>query len=129
MQPDRFREQEREELELFGPPHPGEIFRDDILPRLGLSRKSLAAELGVSYATVSRFLNGRKRVSSKLAIALAEISGADILYWLVVQAHHDAWRARIRRSEAGARSSRRRRASPAGTSIFRTPLPELCEID
>jgi len=91
MQLCRFKEQEREELDLLGPPHPGEILREDLLPRLKLSRKELAAELGVSRSTVSKLMNERRRISRKLAAGLARLSGTSALYWLLLQAHHDAW--------------------------------------
>ena len=87
----RFKEQEREEFELLGPPHPGEILREEVLPRLTISRKSLAVQLGISYSGVSRLLRERRRVTSGLAATLAAISGTSALYWLVLQAHHDAW--------------------------------------
>ena len=87
----RFKEYEREEFELLGPPHPGEVLREEVLPRLMISRKSLAVQLDISYSTVSRLLNARRRVTSNLAVRLARISGTSALYWLVLQAHHDAW--------------------------------------
>jgi addiction module HigA family antidote len=87
----RFREQEREEFELFGPPHPGEILREEVLPRLRLSRKDLAGKLKISMSSVSRLLNGRRRLTRELAVRLARVSGTSPLYWLVLQAHHDAW--------------------------------------
>lgn len=88
----RFKEQEREEFILLGPPHPGEIFSQDIFPHLSVSKKKLAKELGVSGKTVSRFLDKRGRVSADMALGLARLSGTSALYWLVLQAHHDAWR-------------------------------------
>jgi antitoxin HigA-1 len=88
----RFKEQDREEYDLLGPPHPGEILREDLLPRLKMSRKALARELGVSYTTISRLLLERRRVSPKLAMGLARLSGTNAFYWLMLQAQHDAWR-------------------------------------
>jgi addiction module HigA family antidote len=132
QQPCRFKEQEREEFELFGPSHPGEILRDEILPRLKISRKSLAAELGVSYSTISKLLNGRRRVRPELAVALARISGTSVLYWLVLQAHHDAWKAQALSSERRTRVSKSRTTSTASnlrSRRARTPARQLCEID
>ena len=81
----RFKEQEREELALLGPPHPGEIIREDILPRLKMSRKALAQQLGVSKSTVTRLLSEKRRISAKLAFGLAEVTGVAALYWLVLR--------------------------------------------
>jgi addiction module HigA family antidote len=103
----RFKEQDREEYDLLGPPHPGEILREDLYPRLKLSRKALARQLGVSSSTVSRLLKERCRVSAKVAMELARLSGTNTLYWLLLQAHHDAWnaeRAREQKRETHARA-------------------------
>jgi len=91
MQYCRFKQQELEELFLLGPPHPGEIFCQDVFPRLGVSRTKLAEQLGVSGTTFSKFMRTRARVSPSLAAGLARLSGTSALYWLVLQAHHDAW--------------------------------------
>jgi addiction module HigA family antidote len=87
----RFRDQEREELALLGPPHPGEILREDIWPHLKMSKKAAAKKMNVSLSAVSNLLNERRRVSRRIANGLAEISGISVIYWLVLQAHHDAW--------------------------------------
>src|SRR5262245_47836328 len=108
MQYCRFEEQDREELDLLGPPQPGEILREEVLPRLRLSQRSLAARLNVSRSTVSRLLKERSRISIDLAARLAQVSGSSALYWLVLQAHHDAWRL-----ERGLDTSARREFSSA----------------
>ena len=86
----RFRDQEWEELALLGPPHPGEILREDIWPQLKMSKKAAAKKMNVSHSAISNLLNERRRISRHLA-GLAEISGISVIYWLVLQAHHDAW--------------------------------------
>jgi len=87
----KFKDRESEEYDLLGPPHPGEIAHENALLRLGLSRKELAATLDVSTSTVSKVLHGRRRVSPKIAAGLAKLTGTTPLYWLVMQAHYDAW--------------------------------------
>jgi addiction module HigA family antidote len=87
----RGREVDRNEFELFGPPHPGEILREEVLPRLKLSRRQLAEMLGVSYSTASSLLSARRRLTPALAARLAAATGTNAVYWLVLQAHHDAW--------------------------------------
>ena len=119
----RFRDQEREELALLGPPHPGEIFREDIWPQLKMSKKAAAKKMNVSHSAVSNLLNERRRISRHLAIGLAEISGISVIYWLVLQAHHDAWQmdareiAAIQLEQATASS---KRVQKAGISAIRT---------
>jgi addiction module HigA family antidote len=87
----RGREVDRDEFELFGPPHPGEILREEVLPRLKLSRRQLAEMLGVSYSTASSLLTAQRRLTPALAARLATATGTNAVYWLVLQAHRDAW--------------------------------------
>ena len=114
----RFRDQEREELALLGPPHPGEILREDIWPQLKMSKKAAAKKMNVSRSAVANLLNSRH-----LAIGLAEISGISVIYWLVLQAHHDAWqmdREGYCRHPARASNRGSKRIQKAGISAIRT---------
>ena len=45
--------------QMFNPPHPAEILREDILPSLALTVTEAAKQLGVSRAALSRVLNER----------------------------------------------------------------------
>ena len=87
----RFQEQERAEFHLLGPPHPGEVLREVIWPRLNLTRKLAAQKMGVPLSAVSRLLNERRRVTRDLARSLARVTGTNALFLLVLQAHYDAW--------------------------------------
>lgn len=75
------------------PPHPGEILREDILPRLGLTRLALAQRLGISTRILSAFLNERRPVTLDLAIRLGSCLGHGARYWLGLQAQYDMWHA------------------------------------
>jgi antitoxin HigA-1 len=77
----------------YGPPHPGELLREQILPRLGLSRKELAGKLGVSPARLIDFLAERRPVSLDLARRLGKAFGNGARYWLALQMQHDVWNA------------------------------------
>lgn len=79
------------ELGLLGPPHPGEILRVDILPRLDMTIAALARHLGVSRSVLSGIVNERRRVSADIADRFAQAFGPSSLYWLAIQAHYDAW--------------------------------------
>ena len=123
MQASKLREQDREEFDLLGPPHPGEIVRDELLPRLRLSRKALARQLNISYSTALRMLNGRRRVTSELAVSLARLSGTQVVFWLVMQAHYDAWQVQQRQERAA--PPRRSVSSPKMTM---RKLPETTRV-
>jgi addiction module HigA family antidote len=113
----RFKEQEREERILLGPPHPADIFREEVWPRLQIDRRTLASQLGVSISTASKFINRRARVSPRIAAGLANVSGRNPLYWLVLQAQHDAWL--IHNDAEGSL------VSPARPNKSRYRIPEL----
>ena len=119
----RFRDQEWEELALLGPPHPGEILREDIWPQLKMSKKAAAKKMNVSHSAISNLLNERRRISRHLAIGLAEISGISVIYWLVLQAHHDAWQMEREgncRHPVRASNRESKRVQKAGISAIRT---------
>lgn len=71
----RFRQQEMAEYALLGPPHPGEVLREVIWPRLNLTRKLAAQRMGIPLSALSNLLNERRRVSRGLAVELARITG------------------------------------------------------
>jgi addiction module HigA family antidote len=73
------------------PPHPGEILREDILPRIGLTLGELAGHLGVSAALLADFLAERASVTADLAMRLGAALGHGARYWLGLQMQHDLW--------------------------------------
>ena len=77
----------------YGPPHPGEILRDQILPRLSLSRMQLAQRLGVRHGRLADLLNERRPVSLDMARRLGKAFGNGARYWLALQMQHDVWNA------------------------------------
>jgi addiction module HigA family antidote len=56
-------------MEMFNPPHPGEIIREDCLKPLGLTVTVAAKGLGVSRRSLSELLNGRNGISAGMAFA------------------------------------------------------------
>ena len=77
----------------YGPPHPGAILRDQILPRLSLSRAQLADRLGVRVNRLADLLNQRRPVSLDMARRLGKAFGNGARYWLALQMQHDVWNA------------------------------------
>ena len=57
-------------MEMFNPPHPGEIIREDCLKPLGLTVTEAADGLGVTRKALSDVLNGHSAVSPEMAIRL-----------------------------------------------------------
>ncbi len=73
------------------PPHPGEILRDDMLPRLHLAPAGLAGKLGLPAEAVAELLAERRPVTSEIAARLAATFGHSARFWLGLQTQHDRW--------------------------------------
>jgi addiction module HigA family antidote len=86
-------------MEMYDPPHPGEIIREDCLNPLGLSVTAAAEWLGVSRQSLSELLNGHNGVSAEMAIRLEKAGWSNAETWLGLQLKHDLWQARQKSAE------------------------------
>lgn len=77
----------------YGPPHPGEILREQILPRLGLDRAELARRLDVRPARLADLVCERRPISLDMARRLGKAFGNGARFWLALQMQHDVWTA------------------------------------
>jgi addiction module HigA family antidote len=77
---------------------PGEVLRDDFLEPLGLSRRALAAELGIPANRVTELIAGRRAVTAETALMLAERFGTSAEFWLGLQKAYDLELARRARA-------------------------------
>ena len=83
-------------MQMYNPPHPGSLLKEDVLPELSLTIAEAAAQLGVSSVPFSRFINGRSGVTPELALRLAKwISPPTAIMWLQTQADYDLWQGSI----------------------------------
>ena len=73
------------------PTHPGAVFREDVLPALGITQTALAERLGVSRLTVSELLHEKRGLSADLAIRLGKLTGSTPESWLRMQEALDLW--------------------------------------
>lgn len=81
-------------MEMFNPPHPGEIIKELCLEPLGINLTQAAKALGVSRKTLSAIINGRARVTPEMAIRLSLAFGTSAESWLNQQSQYDLWEAR-----------------------------------
>ena len=86
-------------MQMFNPPHPGEVLTALCLEPVGISVTATAKALGVSRKTLSSILNGRSGVSPKMAIRLSIAFDTSAESWLNQQLQYDLWRAEEHRSE------------------------------
>jgi antitoxin HigA-1 len=77
------------------PPHPGEILREDILPRLDLSAQDLARHLAIQETTLNDVLFERQPMTVDLAQRLSAALGQSPRYWLALQMQFDLFRAAL----------------------------------
>ena len=81
-------------MEMYDPPHPGDILKKDYLEPLGLSVTRAAAGLGVTRQSLSALVNGRAGVSPEMAIRLSRALRTTPQLWLNLQQQYDLWQAR-----------------------------------
>jgi addiction module HigA family antidote len=96
-------------MQMFNPPHPGEIVREDCLIPAGLSVTEAALRLGVSRQSMSELLNGRNGISADMALRLEKAGWSTALSWLRSQASYDLWQARHRDEAPGWKALRAHR--------------------
>lgn len=75
------------------PMHPGELFREDILPAIGRSKTELAALLGISRQTLYDILEERQPVTPAMALRLGKLCGNGPQLWINLQRSYDLWNA------------------------------------
>ena len=81
-------------MQMYNPPHPGEIIKELCLEPLGLTITRAAEALGVSRKTLSAILNGRAGISPEMAIRLSMAFDTSAESWLNQQVQYDLWLAR-----------------------------------
>lgn len=86
-------------MQMFNPPHPGEIIKELCLEPLELTVTRTAEVLGVSRKTLSAILNGRSGISPEMAIRLSMAFDTSAESWLNQQIQYDLWLARQNRQE------------------------------
>ncbi len=78
---------------MHNPPHPGGIFKEEVLTPLNLSVTEAAERLAMSRVALSRVLNGEAAISPDLAVRLESAGVSTGRSWLAMQANYDLWQA------------------------------------
>lgn len=81
-------------MAMYNPPHPGEFIQELYLEPFKITRRQLAAKLGVSPSTLNRVLNANNGVSPEMALRLSKALGRSPESWLAMQDNYDLWQAR-----------------------------------
>jgi antitoxin HigA-1 len=80
--------------EKLPPVRPGEILHEEFMVPLGLSGRTLAAELGIPANRVTEIVAARRAITAETALLLAERFGTTAEFWLGLQMAFDLEQAR-----------------------------------
>ena len=70
------------------PVHPGLLLKEEIECR-GITQKTLAKQMGVSYTVLNEILNGKRPISVEYALYLEAVLGIDAQLWIQMQADYN----------------------------------------
>lgn len=74
--------------------HPGAMLLEGYLEPMGFSQAEFSRKSGIPAPTVSEIIQGKRRISSKLAIILGDALDTGPEFWVRLQADHDFTRDR-----------------------------------
>jgi len=75
------------------PVHPGEILLEEFMKPYGMTQTDIAKRIGVSRKHISELVNGRKGISTDIALRLSRLFGTSPELWLKGQLAWDVWHA------------------------------------
>jgi addiction module HigA family antidote len=79
-------------MNMYNPPHPGEIVREFCVNALNLTVTDAAKSLGVTRKTFSALLNAKAGISPEMALRLSKVFGRTPESWLKLQIQYDLWK-------------------------------------
>jgi len=75
------------------PVHPGEILLEEFMKPYGMTQTEIAKRIGVSRKHISEIVNGRKGISTDIALRLSRLFRTSPELWLNGQLAWDVWHA------------------------------------
>ncbi len=75
------------------PVHPGEILLEEFMKPYGMTQIEIAKRIGVSRKHISEIVNGRKGISTDIALRLSRLFGTSPELWLNGQLAWNVWHA------------------------------------
>src|SRR5580704_9220144 len=76
-------------MPMKNPPHPGGFVLRQCIEPLGLTITRAAEALGVTRATLSELVNGKRGISPEIALRLSQVFGGSAESWITQQAQYD----------------------------------------
>jgi len=81
-------------MEMFNPPHPGEILLEEYIKPLGFTVSAFALKIGTSRKNLSEIVNEKVGISPEMSLKLAKALGTSPEIWLRLQLKYDLWNAK-----------------------------------
>ncbi len=79
-------------MNMYNPPHPGEILQGLWLEPMGVTVTIAAEALGISRQSLSKIVNGSRGVTPEMAVRISRALGGTPESWLGHQAAYDLWK-------------------------------------
>lgn len=70
--------------------HPGQHLDADFLRARGISRYQLAKAIGADTSRISLIVDGARKITVETGLRMSRALGVDDMYWIELQARHDA---------------------------------------
>lgn len=78
-------------MNMYNPPHPGEILQGLWLEPMGVTVTVAAEALGISRQSLSKIVNKSRGVTPEMAVRISRAFGGTPESWLGHQAAYDLW--------------------------------------
>ena len=78
-------------MEMYNPPHPGEILKEEVVGAAGITIVEAAKQLRVSRVTLSRILNGKSALTAAMSLRLSVWLKTSPDEWMNLQTQYDLW--------------------------------------
>ena len=75
-------------LKPYKPTHPGEVLKDELEFR-GISQRGLAKKMGISYSALNEVLNGKRALTTDLAVKIESAIGLPAKVLLAAQTQYE----------------------------------------
>lgn len=95
-------------------PHPGEMLLEEYLKPMGITQAAFGAHIGMDATNLSAIIHGKRNLSPKTAMKIAQALNMTPEFWMNLQTMHDLTKAR--------EEMRRKRELPKIK-----PMPEVME--
>ena len=78
-------------MQMYNPPHPGELIKEAYIDELNVSEREIAKKLHVAPSTFNRIVQCKSSISPEMALRLSKTLGKSPEFWLGLQHKYDLW--------------------------------------